>query len=107
MPTFSGQSVSAASVRSIAKGGSSKPAVIEDDHRHVLGGRVYPERDRGRRRRADDVGFADETEEVRRVTAAGALDVIGVDRSTGDRGDRVLELGGLVQAVGVECDRNS
>ena len=40
------------------------------------------------------------------MPAAGALDVIGVDGPAGDRGDRVLQLGRLVQPVGVERDRH-
>ena len=44
--------------------------------------------------------------QVRHVAAAAALDVVGVDGPAGDRGDRVLELGDLVQAVGVERDRD-
>ena len=38
------------------------------------------------------------------MPAAAPLDVIGVDRPPGDRRDRVLQLGRLVQAVGVERD---
>ena len=70
----------------------------------LLGRRVDPERHGRRRRRAQDVRLADEPEQVRHVAAAAALDVIGVDGPAGDRGDRVLELGRLVQAVGVERD---
>ena len=40
------------------------------------------------------------------MAAAGALDVVGVDRPARDGGDRVLELGRLVQAVGVERHRD-
>ena len=40
------------------------------------------------------------------MAAAAPLDVVGVDRPAGDGGDRVLELGRLVQAVGVEGDRD-
>ncbi len=49
-------------------------------------------------------GFADEAEQVRHVAAAAPLDVVGVDRPAGDRGDRVLELGRLVQPVRVQRD---
>ena len=35
-----------------------------------------------------------------------ALHVIGVDRAAGDRSDRALQLGGLVQPVGVQADRD-
>ena len=45
-------------------------------------------------------------EQVGDVAAARAFDVVGVDRPAGDRRDRVLELGGLVQAVGVQADRD-
>ena len=38
------------------------------------------------------------------MAAAAALDVVGVDGPAVDRGDRVLELGALVQPVGVERD---
>ncbi len=40
------------------------------------------------------------------MTAAAPLDVVGVDRPAGDGRDRVLELGRLVEAVGVEGDRD-
>ena len=40
------------------------------------------------------------------MSAAGALDVVGVDGSAGDRRDGVLELSGLVEPVGVERDRD-
>ena len=36
----------------------------------------------------------------------GPLHVVRVDRPPGDRGDRVLELGALVEPVGVEADRH-
>ena len=49
-------------------------------------------------------GLADEAEQVRHVAAAAPLHVVGVDRPPGDRRDRVLELGRLVQPVGVERD---
>ena len=38
------------------------------------------------------------------MAAARALDVVGVHGPAADRGDGVLELGGLVQAVRVERD---
>ena len=38
------------------------------------------------------------------MATAGALDVVGVDGPTVDRGDRVRQLGRLVQAVGVQRD---
>ena len=40
------------------------------------------------------------------MPAAGPLHVVGVDRPAGDRRDRVLELGALVEPVGVEADRH-
>ena len=39
------------------------------------------------------------------MTAARPFDVVRVDRSAGDRGDRVLQLRRLVESVGVERDR--
>ena len=80
-------------------------AVVEDDHRDLLGGGVA--------RPNGTVGVVDEQMmfgsrtspiSVGDVAAAAALHVIGVDRPAGDRRDRVLELGALVQAVGVERD---
>ena len=47
-------------------------------------------------------GSRTSADEVGHVTAAGALDVVGVDGPAGDRRDGVLELGRLVEAVGVE-----
>jgi hypothetical protein len=87
-------------------GDRERGPVVEHDHRQALGHRVHPERDRRRRGRAQDVRLADQAEEVGDVPAAGALDVIGVDGPAGDRRDRVLELGRLVEAVGVERDRH-
>ena len=52
------------------------------------------------------VRLADQPDEVRDVAAAGALDVVGVDRAAGDGRHRVLELRGLVEPVGVEADRD-
>ena len=43
-------------------------------------------------------------QEVRHVAAARPLDVVRVDRPAGDRRHRVLELGALVEPVGVEAD---
>ena len=52
------------------------------------------------------VALADDLEEVRRVAAAGALAVVGVDRPAVERGDGVLDVAGLVQRVGVDRDRD-
>jgi hypothetical protein len=41
-------------------------------------------------------------DDVRRVAAAGALGVVGVDGAALDGGDRVLDEAGLVQRVGVD-----
>ena len=89
--------------REVLRDAERRP-VVEDDHRHLLGGRIDAPRHRRRRRRADDVGLADEPDGVRHVPAAAALDVVGVDGPAVDRGDRVLQLGALVQPVGVERD---
>ncbi len=51
--------------------------------------------------------MADETQHVGYVAAAGALHVVGVHGPAVDRGDRVLELGRLVQAVGVQRDAHA
>ena len=88
----------------MSSGDRERRAVVEDDHRDAFGRRVDPERDRRRRRRAQDVRLAHEAQQVREVAAATPLDVIGVDGPAGDRGDGVLELGRLVEPVGVERD---
>jgi len=67
---------------------------------------VHAERDRRRRGRADDRCLADETKQVGDVAATRPFDVVRVDSAAGDRGDRVLELRRLVEAVGVERDRD-
>ena len=83
------------------------PLVDQQDHVDVLGG--------GRAARTGRVGVVEEhtmlasrtsPEQVGDVSAAGALDVVRVDRPAGDRGHRVLELAGLVQPVGVQADRD-
>ena len=80
-------------------------AVVEHRHRQVLRGRVMPNGIVGV---VDEqmTWLADEAQQVRGVAAAGALDVVGVDGPAGDRGDRVLELARLVEAVGVERHRD-
>ena len=85
-------------------GDRERRAVVEDDHRELLGGGVDAPRHGRRRRGADDVRLADETDDVGHVAAAAALDVVGVDGPAVDRRDGVLELGALVQPVGVERD---
>ena len=65
-----------------------------------------PYGERGCRGGADHVRLADQPEQVGEVAAAGPLDVVGVDRPAADRGDGVLELRRLVEAVGVEADRD-
>ena len=85
-------------------GDRERRPVVEDDHRELLGGGVDAPRHGRRRRRADDVRLADEPDDVGHVATAAALDVIGVDGPAVDRGDRVLELGALVQPVRVERD---
>ena len=76
--------------------------VVEHRHGDVLDRRVDPERQRRGRRRADDRRLADQAQQVRHVPASGPLDVVGVDRAPGDRGDRVLELRRLVEPVRME-----
>ncbi len=74
------------------------------DHHHVevLVERVHGERVRrvGRGRQA--VRLAGDSDDVRRVAAAGALRVVGVDRAAADRRHRVLVEAGLVERVGVD-----
>ncbi len=50
------------------------------------------------------LGCRGDGDDVRRVPAARALGVVGVDRPAGDRPQRVLDEAGLVQRVGVDRD---
>jgi hypothetical protein len=79
--------------------------VVEHGHGDVLDRCVDAERQRGRGRRTQDRRLAHEAQQVGDVAAAGALDVVGVDRPAGDRGHRVLELRRLLEPVGVEAQR--
>ena len=74
------------------------------DHQHVevlVEGvaRVRPGRvGRGRQH----VRVRGDLDDVRRVAAAGALGVVGVDRPAADGGQRRLQVAGLVEGVGVD-----
>ena len=50
------------------------------------------------------LGSAGDTDDIRRVAAAGSFGVEAVDRPALHRGDRVGEEAGLVQRVGVDGD---
>ena len=50
------------------------------------------------------VRLAADADDVRRVAAARALGVVGVDRPALERGDRVVDEARLVQRVGVDRD---
>ena len=84
---------------------AERRAVVEDDHRRrPRRAALTPNGMVGVVDEQMMFGLADEAEQVRHVAAAAALDVVGVDGPPGDRGDRVLELGRLVEPVGVERD---
>ena len=70
-------------------------------HREVLVVGVHAERHRRRGRGGEDALAARERERVGPVPAAEALDVEGVPRAAGGRGDRVRDREQLVHAVGV------
>ena len=76
------------------------------DHQHVqmLVQRVPRERHRRVRRRREHVRFPAQPDDVRRVTTAGSLGVVRVDRPSRDRGDGVLDEAGLVERVRVNRD---
>ena len=77
-------------------------AVHQRDHVQVLGHRVPAERQRGVGRGGDDVGPAGQFQHVRRVPAAAALDVEGVEHPAAGHRERVGHAAGLVQPVGVQ-----
>ena len=78
--------------------------VADHDHVEQLGLRVDAVRQRRVGRAGQDVVLADDLEDVRGVTAAGAFGVVGVDRPAFEGGDRVLDVAGLVERVGVDGD---
>ena len=82
------------------------PFVDDQLHVELLERRRRSVGERRRRRGAEHVRLANESERVRDVSAAGPLDVIGVDGAAGDRRDGSLELGRLVQRVGVQAHRD-
>ena len=73
------------------------------DHQHVevLVERIPRERHRRVGRRGQHVGLAAQPDDVRRVAAAGAFGVVGVNRPAADRGNRVVDEAGFVERVGV------
>ena len=73
-------------------------------HQHVqmLVERVHRKRTRRVRGAREHVRFAADPDDVGRVPAAGALGVIRVDRSSLERGDRIIHVAGFVQRVGVD-----
>ncbi len=76
--------------------------VADHEHVEVLGDgvdRVGPGRV-GRRR--EDVGIGGDGDDVGGVAAAGALGVVAVDPPSADGGERVGDVPGLVERVGVE-----
>ena len=85
--------------------GDARVQVVADhEHVEVLGDRVDRVRARRVRRRRQHVRVRGDADDVRRVAAAGALGVVGVDRPAGDRLERRLEEAGLVERVGVDRD---
>ena len=64
--------------------------------------RVHRERPRGIGGRRQDIGQRRDPDDVRRVAAAGAFGVIGVDRAAADGRDGVLDESGFVDRVGVD-----
>ena len=78
--------------------------VADHEHVEVLVERVDRERPRRVRRAREHVRLAADADDVRRVPAARALGVVGVDRAALERGDRVVDVARLVQRVGVDRD---
>ena len=76
------------------------------DHQHVemLGDGVDREGPRGIRRRRQNIRFRGDADDIRRMAAARAFGVIGVDRPAGDRSDGVIHEAGFIDGVGVDRD---
>src|SRR3546814_2117989 len=74
------------------------------DHQHVemFVDRVDRERTGGVGRRGDDVGEARQLDDVRRMPAARAFGVEGVDGAALEGGDSILDEAALVQRVGMD-----
>ncbi len=76
--------------------------VADHEHVEVLVERVHGERARRIGRRREDIGFGTDPEDIRRVPAAGALGVEGVDGALADCREGALDEPRLVQGIRVD-----
>ena len=85
--------------------GHARVEVVADhEHVEVLGDRVHRVRPGRVRRGGQDVGLAHGPDDVRRVAAAGALGVVGVDGAALEGRQGLLHEARLVERVGVDGD---